>query len=633
MLIRSNGTALRRPVLSPDGKTLAVIAPDERIHLIDLSEAAKGRKFIKGLKITKSTRPFVKTCPILRWSPEVVYSPDDEALETLSTTTSECEFGQSWLLISDGRRVIALSVDLRTPKAMSTADEEGTKSNILADYDLGEQMGKIGLLEFVFDHRHAIAISELGSSAAILNLSRPQRDDIPHVKFPDARSLARAPDSRYFALLRRDKAQDRITVFHLGANSQLSYKSFDCHTSDAQDVAWCPTGQPLLAIWDSSTYGVKVLFFTAQGHALKQLEITGSVFQWSPTPPQSEIPEGLGLTYWSWRRANKSTNNLCLQLLANGEKQVLVRTQSTNSMVVRAWARITHPESVDGTKTFAWLESTESTKSMTDKSTVFARRADAFEVEKTPLKDSKSHSRATYESQLKAPTDLDQVDLIELNSNHTIIATRLRNSPRTLFLWRPQDGVIPHTVLIFRHAVRQVHFHPYLPHVMIVLTNSKNPRIYAWHQATSPPIAGPIPLDTSTSTNFSGAWLPECLSTGGNHQSNGANNNDIQRCPFLFTSNAAFEAGYLSNHEGQLVFESILHRPSQRLDDLTLSMAGDESTTELIDTPSRPSKQNQGENGDGVIKKTRFDVPENSETSWKEDPIHAQAQAAYGHVW
>ena len=624
MLIKSNGTALRRPVLSPDGTTLAVIAPDDRVHLIDLSEAAQGRRYINGLKITKLARPWIRTCTILRWSPEVVSSPNDESLEVLSSTTSECELGKSWLLLSDGRRIVALSTELRSPKMMSTFDEEGAKSNILADYDLGDQAGKVSLLEFVFGHRHALVISEFSSTAGILSLTRPQRNDIPHVKFPDARSLAQAPCSRYFALLRRDKSQDKITVFHLGEDNQLSYRSFDCNTVDAQDITWCPTGQPLLAIRDSPAHGVKVSFFTAQGHALNQFDINRFAFERDRYLSTSNEAEGLGLTYWSWRKANRATNHLNLQVMANGEKQVLVRYQSANSMGTRPRASIVHPESVDGSKTFVWVEATKTTG---EKSIEFARHTGAFEVlQSSPASNGKSQHKCDPQAQVQ---ECNLVDIVELNSTHTLVAARLRASPRTLFLWRPHNAAQPHTVLVFRHAIRQIVFHPYLSHVLVVLTNSKHPRIYAWFQHSSPPIAGLIPIEASSSTNFVGSWLPECIDDSENRGSNGASNARSQRCPFLLTSNTAFEAGYLSCDEGRIVFESILHRPSQQLDDITLTAEGDESTTEIIDTPSRPSKAKLEEGGDAVVKKARFDVPEDSETSWKDDPVHEQARYAY----
>ncbi|OCT49956.1 hypothetical protein CLCR_06871 [Cladophialophora carrionii] len=627
MLIKSNGKALRRPVLSPDGKSLAVIAPDDRIHLINLSEAAQGRKFINGVKIIKSVRPFIRMCTVLRWSPEVMFTTSADDLDVLSSTTSECEFGNSWLLLSDTRRVIALSTELRNPRMMPTEDKEGIRSNILADYDLGSQNGKVGLLEFVFDHRHALVIFELGSLAAILSLSRPQRDEIPHVKFPDARSLARAPDSRYFALLRRDKAQDRVTVFHLDDNNMLSYKSFDCNTSDAQSVTWCPTGQPLLAICDSPAYGVKVSFVTAQGHALNQFDIGQSAFQWDHSFISSCQSEGVGLTYWSWRRASQSDDHLSLQVLANGGKQVLVRSQPINSRGARPRAQIVHPDSIDGSRTLVWLESTKATA---DNLTEFTRQTDAFEIAQTSPATTDSRSQPQSDAQAPAQ-DPKQIDIIEPNCTQTIVATRLRSSPRMLFLWRSHDTTHPHAVIVFRSGIRQIHFHPYLPHVLTILTSSKYPRIYAWCQPTVPPIMGLIPIDTTSSTNFCGAWLPGCVSRADSSRPNSTTAGDGQRCPFLFTSNTAFEVGYLSSDQGQVVFESILHRPSQRDGDLTLDMEADESTTEIIDTPSRPSKHRPGESESEVVKKARFNMREDSEKNLPDGSLHEQA--GYGRAW
>ena len=628
MLIKSDGKALRRPVLSPDGKTLAVISADERIHLISLSEAARGHRYINGVKITRSIRPFLQTCQILRWSPEMVYTHDDEAVEVLSNTTSECDLGRSWLLLSDGRRVIAISTELRTPKMMPTADEEtGVKSNVLADYDLGQQMGKIGLVDFVFDHRHALVIFEIGSSAAILSLCRPQRDDIPHVKFPDGRSLARAPDSRYFALLRREKGQDKITVFELGIGKEVTYKSFDCITSDAQDIAWCPTGQPLLAVWDSPSYGVKVSFVTAQGHALSQFDIGLPALQRGLNKVFPDEVERVDLTFWSWRDAKLNTSTLTVEVLATGQKQVLVRYQPTNSMEARLLAHLTHPAVIDGAKSFVWQESNSI---IADRSaTSFTRQTGTFEVVETS---SGSKLKNQCNSQSRShPQDTDQVDIIELNSTHTVVATHISSSPRKLLLWRTSNTVHPHTVLIFSHAIRQIHFHPFLPQVLIVITSSKNARVYAWYQHNSPPISGLIPIDVSRSINFCMRWLPECVSRNDTRQVTGESNITAQRVPILFTSNAAFEAGYLSSQDNKIVFESILHRTSQSPGDLSMGLAGEDSTSEIIDTPSRASKQKPGENVNGVTKKARFDVPDTLDNVWREDPIHEQA--GYGYAW
>lgn len=617
MLIKSDGKAVRRPVLSPDGITLAVIAPDDRIHLINLAEADQGRRAINGIKVRKNVRPFVRTCTILNWSPEVVYPPGDDTRDILSNSSSECDFGRSWLLLSDRKRLIAVSTDIRSSKMMPTADEEtGTKSNILADYDLGIQMGKITLAEFVFNHRYALVLFEFGSSAAILGLTRPCRDEIPHVKFPDARSLARTPDSRYLALLRRDRAQDRITVFELGENNELIYKSFDCHTSDAQDLTWCPGGQPVLAVWDSSSYGVKVIFMTAQGHAMRNFDIDASAFRWTLDPNLSHGMEGVELTYWSWRQAFQHRNTLTLQVLANGSRQVHIRYQSTESLASRTHANIMHPDAVNGTKTFIWLESCGPPG---DKSAQFARQTETFEIARLSTV---PESKLAGQENSRSHADPDsRVDIVELNANHRLIATRLSTASRVLFLWRPENTAYPHTMLIFKHAIRQISFHPTLPHVLVILTNSKNPRIYAWYQPAFPPIAGSIPIDTSTSTNYSGKWLSECAS----HE---ASSDAPERCPFLFTSNTAFEAGYLSSRDGEIMFESILTPPTEQLGDTTWAHEGDDSATEMIDTPSRPGKSTSGDDRNGIVKKARFDVPEIDETDAQ---IHEQA--SYRYMW
>ncbi|OAP64456.1 hypothetical protein AYL99_00428 [Fonsecaea erecta] len=613
MLIQSDGKALQRPVLSPDGKSLAMIAPDERIHLIDLCEAAKGRRSINGLRLPKAAQSFLRSCNILRWSPETIISPECEAAaDVLSVTSSECDLGRSWLLLSDNKRLIALSTDIRTAGMMAKVDSEtGLKSNILADYDLGGQLGKLSLVEFVFNHKHALVMFEFGSVASILSLTGPQRNEIPHIKFSDARSLATSPDSKYFALLRRDKGQDRVTVFELGDNNQVIYKSFDCNTSDAQDVTWCPTGQPLLAVRDTPTYGVKVSFMTAQGHTLKQWEIKSSTFQWDLNLALTDPAEGVGLTYWGWTRTNRNNDTLTLQKLANGQKQVLVRYQPTNSMGTSTVAKLMHPDVIDGSKTAVWLEA--------GKSPEFARQSGMFEVtSSSPSADPGSQLRSASHHFQSSPQELDQVDLIELNSTHTLLATRLRSSPRALFLWNAHKTTNPLTVLIFTHSIRQIHFHPHLPHVLIVLTASKLPRLYAWYHHSLPPTAALIPIDTNGSTDFWGSWLPDCVTH--------------DRCPFLLTSKTAFEAGYLSSHQGKIIFESILQCPPDLSGDVSMDLDGDdESTTEMMETPSRPSKHPESAKETMKKKKARFDIPPDQRTDWADDPIHAEA--GYAYAW
>jgi hypothetical protein len=197
---------------------------------------------------------------------------DDNA----TNTTSEVAFGTTWLILSDGDRVIAVSTELShygmMPRDGPNAEEEA--SNVLADFDIGKQYGKITLLDFVFSHRHVLILFEMCTHASIISLTKFQRDDVLLPKFSDARSFSQSPQSRHFALLTRSNGQDQVSVFSPSDNASDKAKTFNTHTLDAQGIQWCPDGNPLLAVWDSASYGLKIMFLTALGHHLRHLEIT-----------------------------------------------------------------------------------------------------------------------------------------------------------------------------------------------------------------------------------------------------------------------------------------------------------------------------------------------------------------------
>ncbi|EXJ92595.1 hypothetical protein A1O3_01147 [Capronia epimyces CBS 606.96] len=697
-----DGKALQKPVVSPDGKFLAVIAADadESIYLINLAEAAHGRRhrYITAVKVkvskstSTSTRPFLKECSILRWSPETMTSSDEASAEVRSktntntnintNTTSRSNVGTTWtwMLLSNGSRVVAVSTDLPGPSPSPMLSRGGhdettmtmTKPDILADYELGTQYGKLSLVEYVFDHRHALVMFEFGTTAAILSLVKPQRDEIAHVKFSDSRSFAASPDARYFALLRRDRSQDRVSVFGLeeegnydnndststsnkykynknnNHNSRITYKSFDVPTLDAQNLTWCPSGgNPLLAVCDSPAYGARICFFTAQGHALRQLDISSATLGPDLDSPFTKGAlrlnmEGVGVTFWKWSKAKATATatatvtakatidspiqtriHQTIQAVADGRKRVLVRSLPAGSMVTQPLASFSHPELVDGSHAFVWQEQEHeqgqegrrvdstrpgpaSIRSSRSSAPEFTRHTGIFEVTQ-PQSQSQPDTAQSRADQARDS----QVDMVAINSDQTVVVTRLRSAPRTLFLWKlahPHSHL--HTVLIFSHAVRQTLWHPWLPDVLLIVTARKSPRVYVWCRETLPPISGLIPLDTSKSTNFSGCWLPQCLcddssksgkskdddrSKSGNSKDDDSNisenkddygsrsgNSDDRRksgnrkddendndnnkpnlkpCPFLMSSSSCFNAGTLASVDGQVVFESILDPP------------------------------------------------------------------------
>lgn len=505
--------------------------------------------------------------------------------DTKSITTSEADFGASWLLLSDGRRVITLSTDLRVPSMMPGFVEDiGSKSNILADYELGGHFGKLTLLEFVFDHRHALLMFEHNASATLLNLTRPQRDEISHIKHSDSTAFAQAPDTNRFALLRRDRGQDKVSVFERSLTGALVQQTFESRTSDAQGIMWCPGGQPLLAVYDSPSYGANVLFYTAQGHSLKQLDINSTSLNLIRLPMNVE---GVGITCLEW--INTSSEET-IQAVLDGQKQVLVRNLAKSSMVVRQVALFVHPDTIDGGKTFVWQEGKE--KSLPSSSSpVFLRQKASFSAISEPEEPSTSSTNT-----------------IEINADQTMIATSLQGSNKLLWIWKPGQSEA-HTVVVFRYPVKNVLWHPILPNVLAVVTTQKRPIVYVWYQSNLGPISGQIILNhemhpnqlvSTLSTRFSGSWLPAARHTNG-------------RVPFLFTSATRFEVSFLHSLNGEVIFESAL-RQNRNIFENDQSSGLDENAN--IDTPSKAGP---------TVKRARFAVeagPRLDEDSF----IHAQAK-------
>ena len=231
-------------------------------------------------------------------------------------------------MLSDGNRVIALSTELSNYRLTADGDQQAEEapSNILADFELGNQYGKIVLLDFVFSHRHALLLFETCSHASIISLTKFQRDDILNPKFPDSRSFVQSQCGRYFSLLTRSNAQDCVTIFATSDNTSDQAVTFSPQTLDAQGMQWSPGGQPLLVVWDAATYGLKVSFFTALGHHLRQLDLTSPPNDLQLEPP---FDDDLGVAKLNWLQRRGRT----LLAVAYGQTRALIYEQQRQTSV------------------------------------------------------------------------------------------------------------------------------------------------------------------------------------------------------------------------------------------------------------------------------------------------------------
>jgi hypothetical protein len=226
---------------------------------------------------------------MLRWSPEVYSTSENSVVESVAGMKDHLL--RFWLLVSDGQRLIVLSIDLHLGVAFEPACQ------ILADYDLGSQFGKFAFGDFIFSHEHFFLLQSVGIQASIISLTHPERYDIANIKYPDSRGLAVRSDRKSLSILTRSEGQDSIMIITTTEMGGPRCSSFSPLTYDAQGIKWCPESDPLLCVWDSAAFGLKVLFFTPNGHRLRQMDLESeSLFL--PLSPANF--EGLGVNSVEW---------------------------------------------------------------------------------------------------------------------------------------------------------------------------------------------------------------------------------------------------------------------------------------------------------------------------------------------
>lgn len=138
------------------------------------------------------------------------------------------------------------------------------------------------------------------------------------------------------------------------------------------------------------------------------------------------------------------------------------------------------------------------------------------------------------------------IEKVAVNSDGTMIATKDSTRPRTAWIWTAASS-IPQTVINFREQVKQILWHPTLPDVLLVITNQKDPTFYIWHDQSTAPAIGiiPLPAGGKGSARPEGIWLP----------------NEVDgRNLFMLSSPEAFDVGFLHGRGDGVFFESILER-------------------------------------------------------------------------
>lgn len=427
-------------------------------------------------------------------------------------------------MMSDGTRLVVVN-----PTTLLVPDTSSTNnvSCVVADYQLGDQFGKLTYADFALGKDHAIVLFEEGNSACILSLARAQRDDLVNVKFSSSRSIVRSPSGHSLLVIQRVKGHDQVALLGTNDGNVVVQSSFDVATSDAQGAMFAPNQDPVFAVWDSAAYGTAVYFYSAMGHPLKQLDISGF--------SSSSAIEGLGLSTLRWAKNGEDT----VLAAADGNKQVLFRHQHNRTMNAHNSGILHHPPTIDGSKSIVWQQMEDN----------------EFSLQKGAL------------DAVLVPDAGGNTSILELNSDQTFVATVPVDHPNSVWLWQPEHPD-PHSVIIFREPVRQLLWHPRHAHVLVMTTVNKAPRVFAWYLETKPPAVCDVLLPNTASSKFEVAWL-------------GVDSEG--RRALVVTSARAFNVGYLSEDSGKVRFQSLL-----RDDVFGLDMNDD--MTELS-TPSKPGRR------------------------------------------
>ena len=501
--------AQHRPVLSDDGHFIAIVTSTHELRIIEVVDANNVSVLFQG-SLPKIPSTVWDKLVVLRFAPPPI---DDRA-------------AVPWLIASDGSRLLVLNIQ----HLLNCVQDLGSNTSafVAADYDLGgQQFGRLQYADFAFSNEHVFALFEASGNASILSTSRPHRDDIPGIKFASGRGISKSPTGQSATLLLRSKGQDQLMLLGSDGTTIKTQACFSLPTADAQSVVFCPSRDPVVAVYDSPAYGVKVHFFSATGHHLKALDITDFGL--------SVGLNGVGVSQLHWAKSTDST----IIAVADGHKQIFIRKQKLRTMSVENVGIFTHPSTINGSKSIVWQQTGE---------IEFALQKGEFDA----VLESKSSG---------------DVALLEFNCDQSYLATSLADNPATVWIWQPEHPD-PHTIITFGSQVRSLLWHPKLANVLVIITSSKEPLLYCWDVETRPPKCCKIALPNTESTRFETKWLDYPIDG---------------RYPFVMTSIKAIEYGFLRPEDNTVVFESAIHSTS-------LHLEGEEESSE-ISTPSKAAKR------------------------------------------
>ncbi|KAK4137148.1 WD40 repeat-like protein [Trichocladium antarcticum] len=353
------------------------------------------------------------------------------------------------LLIADAERVRVVSaVDDRFQATVRNHVAAGTKPAYVG---------------FGASDAEICVVSPFGLKFAVFDLASSTATEMANPKVFSPSSACRCfsfrPGTRHLALLTRIAGKDMVSIH--SSPARALQRSWAPDTVDAQGLAWSPDGR-WLVVWDSASQGHRMIFYTSDGHVFKTW--TGPA---NPLPEDKDYALGAGVK----------------SIQFSGDSRHLAIGDCSRSVCIISMASVTetmrlrHPKTLVPRETLqVWQEQISVSQAGPDLHT-FLRATQA--ISPAPALRDNSEPVSGCAS-------------ITFDSSSTLVATRLDDSPSTIWIWDVQATEL-RAVLLFHGNVATLSWHPRIPETLLVKCEGDqyNGLVFVW----DPLSEGPRPVN------------------------------------------------------------------------------------------------------------------------------------------
>ncbi|PKK44750.1 hypothetical protein CI102_11124 [Trichoderma harzianum] len=324
--------------------------------------------------------------------------------------------------------------------------------------------GKPSLVQFGARDTEILIWSASGLKLVVIDVCGSGAVEIESPKFHQSvsasRGLSLRPESGHLALLGRSGGRDIVSLHHPVSRQVL--RSWCPETLDAQGITWSPDGQWLL-LWESPAQGHRLLIYTADGEHFRTITASNLL-----KGPDADLELGVKI-------CQLSPNTELCAIGDYSRDATLLRTPSW-----RAHLKLPHPATIVPRDTLqVWQEKIE-TESPQARATRTFVRATQILSPPGPATDAQSVT-----AEVKSGCSLAAFD-----ASSTLLATRLEDSPCTLWIWDVVAAEL-RAVLIFHSTVS---FQWHASSRELLLITSQDPAHHGVSFIWDPLSNGPTPL-------------------------------------------------------------------------------------------------------------------------------------------